>query len=177
MRKIFINITLILIGFLCLFLQTNFFSWFTIHGISPNLFIIYILFIGLFGSKSMGIIYGSVCGIILDLLFKQNVGINLTGLVIVALMGIMFNKNFSKDSKITIIFMIFCSTIVFEVVLYFLNYAIYSINIEMTSFIKILVIETIYNIILSIILYPLLQKFGYYIENEYKGDKILTRYF
>ena len=125
----------------------------------------------------MGIIYGSVCGIILDLLFKQNVGINLTGLVIVALMGIMFNKNFSKDSKITIIFMIFCSTIVFEVVLYFLNYAIYSINIEMTSFIKILVIETIYNIILSIILYPLLQKFGYYIENEYKGDKILTRYF
>ena len=26
-------------------------------------------------------------------------------------------------------------------------------------------------------LYPLIQKFGYYIENTYTGNKILTRYF
>ena len=32
-------------------------------------------------------------------------------------------------------------------------------------------------LIIVIILYPLIQKFGYSIENEYKGNKILTRYF
>ena len=45
------------------------------------------------------------------------------------------------------------------------------------NFIKILVVEVIYNMIITIILYSPIQKFGYYIENEYKGNKILTKYF
>ena len=86
-------------------------------------------------------------------------------------------KNFSKDSRITIMFMVFGTTIIFEVITYFINYIIYSINVEILSFIKILVVEVIYNILVTIIMYPAIQKFGYYIENEYKGNKILTRYF
>ena len=54
---------------------------------------------------------------------------------------------------------------------------LYSINVEVLSFIKILIVEIIYNILVTIIIYPLMQKFGYYMENEYKGNKILTRYF
>ena len=54
---------------------------------------------------------------------------------------------------------------------------ILGINVEILNFIIILVIEIIYNTVLTIILYPLIQKFGYYIEDEYKGNKILTRYF
>ena len=42
---------------------------------------------------------------------------------------------------------------------------------------KILVVEVIYNILLIIILYPLMRNTGYEIEDEIKGDKILTRYF
>lgn len=177
MKKTLINLTLILIGFVIYFLQSNFFSWFTIAGIKPNLFIIYILFIGLFGSKSMTIIYGSIFGIILDLLFKERVGINLIGLIIIGVIAIIFNKNFSKDSRITIIFMVFASTVVFELISYFMNYVLYSINLEILHFIRILVIEIIYNVLIVTIIYPLIQKFGYYIENEYKGNKILTRYF
>lgn len=176
-KKFFINLTLILIGFLIYFLQADFFSWFTISGIKPNLFVIYILFIGLFGNRSMGIIYGAVCGIFLDLLYETNVGINLTGLVLIGLLAILFNKNFSKDSRITIMFMVFGTTIIFEVITYFINYVLYSTNVEVISFIKILIVEVIYNILITIIIYPLLQKFGYYIENTYKGNKILTRYF
>ena len=51
------------------------------------------------------------------------------------------------------------------------------INVEIFNFIRILLIEVIFNLILTIIIYPLIQKFGYIIENEYKGNKILTRYF
>ena len=43
--------------------------------------------------------------------------------------------------------------------------------------IKILFIEVIYNIIIIIILYPIMKVTGDEIENEIKGDKILTRYF
>ena len=74
-------------------------------------------------------------------------------------------------------FMVLGSTIVFEVLSYVINYFIFTTNVEILNFIKILAIEVIYNLILVIILYPLMQKFGYYMENEYKGNKILTRYF
>lgn len=177
MKKFLINVILIVIGFLIYFLQSNFFSWFSIAGVKPNLFVIYILFIGLFGNRSMGVIYGAILGIFLDLIFNEKVGQNLFGLVLIGIVATLFDKNFSKDSRITIMFMVFGTTIIFEVITYFINYIIYSINVEILSFIKILVVEVIYNILVTIIMYPAIQKFGYYIENEYKGNKILTRYF
>ena len=177
MKKVLINLALIIIGFVIYFLQADFFNWFSIGGIRPNLFVIYILFIGLFGNRSMGIVYGAVWGIFLDLIYKTNVGINLIGLVLIGVIAILFNKNFSKDSRITVMFMVFGTTIIFEVITYFITYMLYSINVEVLSFIKILIVEIIYNILVTIIIYPLMQKFGYYMENEYKGNKILTRYF
>ena len=58
-----------------------------------------------------------------------------------------------------------------------MQYLAIGINIEIIQFIKILIIEVIYNVIIIIILYPLMKLTGYEIENEIKGDKILTRYF
>lgn len=177
LKKFWINVSLILIGFIIYFLQANFFSWFNINGIKPNLFVIYILFIGLFGNRSMAIIYGAVYGIFLDLLYETRVGVNLIGLVIVGLIAILFNKNFSKDSRLTVMFMVFGTTILFETITYFTRYIIYSSNIEIGTFIRILLVEVIYNLMLTIIIYEPMQRYGYYIENTYKRNKILTRYF
>ena len=49
--------------------------------------------------------------------------------------------------------------------------------IEIIPFIKIVAIEILYNSILVIILYPIMQKAGYNIEEIFKGSNILTRYF
>lgn len=177
MKKAFINISLILIGFAIYFLQANFFNWFTIAGIKPNLFVIYILFIGLFGNRSMGVIYGSIWGFFLDLIYEEKIGPNLLSLFVIGAIAILFDKNFSKDSRITIMFMVFGSTVVFEFISYFMCYIFYSVNVEIVSVIRILIVEIIYNILITIIIYPLIQRCGYYIENEYKGSRILTRYF
>ena len=163
--------------FVIYFLQANFFSWFSIAGISPALFVIYVLWIGLFGNKVMGIAYGVVIGTFLDLLFCEKVGTNLIGLTLVGFIAILFEKNFSKDSRITIMAMVFGTTAVFEISSYIINYMMYGNSIEIIRFLQILVVEIIYNIIITIIIYPILQKVGYYIENEYKGNRILTRYF
>lgn len=177
MKRVIINMVLILVTFIIYFLQLNFFSWFTIDGVKPNLFIILVLFIGLFTSKNLGAIYGMIIGIILDLLTAQKIGFNALILGAVGLLAEIFDKNFSKDNKMTIIVIVSITTIIAETTVYILNYVFLNLNIDMFAFIKILLIETMYNIILSIILYPLIQKFGYYIENEYKGNRILTRYF
>ena len=177
MKKTIINIVLILTILIIYYLQSNFFTWFNIAGILPNLFIILTLFIGLFSTRTMGTIYGIVIGLILDLLLCSNVGANAATLGIIGFLAGEFDRNFSKDSRMTIMLMVLCSTILVESANYLLRYVILSINVEIWSFITILVIEIIFNCILTIILYPLIQKAGYYIENEYKGNKILTRYF
>ena len=176
-KKVIINVVLIITVFVIYFLQSNFFNWFNIAGIMPNLFVVFVLFVGLFTNKTMGTIYGIVVGLLWDLLLGMQVSVNAICLGIVGFSAAIFDKNFSKDSRATIMFMVLGSTIAFEVLSYIINYFIFTTNVEILNFIKILAIEVIYNLILVIILYPLMQKFGYYMENEYKGNKILTRYF
>ena len=177
MKKLVINLFLILTIFIIYFLQSNFFNWFNIAGVMPNVFIIFVLFIGLFTNKTVGTIYGVVIGLILDLLFSQRIGIQAVTLGLVGFLAAIFDKNFSKDSRMTIMLMVLGSTVIVEVLNYLLAYMFIDINVEIFYFIRTLIIEVIYNIILTIIIYPLIQKFGYDIENEYKGNKILTRYF
>ena len=177
MKKVIINLLLILSLLIIYFLQSNLFNWFTISGIMPNLFVIFVLFVGLFTNRITGIVYGVVLGLILDLVIGMQVGVNAIGYGIIGFLSATFDKNFSKDSRATIMFMVLGTTIIFEVITYILNNIILVRNLEIFNFIKILSIEVIYNLIITIIIYPLIQKLGYNIENEYKGNKILTRYF
>lgn len=177
MKKGLATIMLILVFFIVYFFQVNFFSGFTIAGIKPNLFVIFILFIGLYAGAKVGIPFGFCVGLFLDIIIGKTMGASSVMYSLVALIGGYFDKNFSKESRITIMLMIMGSTVIYELGIYIFQIAQLSINIESTAFLKILIIETIYNIILAIIFYPLMQKLGYKVEDIYKGNKILTRYF
>ena len=177
MKKILINILLIITFIIIYLIQVNLFSWFKIAGVMPNLFIIFILFIGLYYNKIAGVAYGITMGILLDLIIGKKVGISALMLGTIGLIGGIFDKNFSKESRLTIIVMVVLSTAICEIGSYMFGSFIYHYSIEIASFIKILAIEILYNVLLTIILYPLMQTFGYKIEEEYKGNKILTRYF
>jgi len=93
------------------------------------------------------------------------------------LCGGYLDKNFSKDSKITVIILVISATAIYEIFIYLYKAIVISIEIEILPFIKILIIEIIYNALLTIILYPLMQKIGYKIEDIFKNPQILTRYF
>lgn len=177
MKKVLIHISLIISFIVIYLLQTIFFSHFTIAGIMPNIFIILMLYIGLYMGRTMGVIYGIIYGIFIDIWIGKNLGITSIALALVGLLGGIFDKTFSKDSRITVLLMGIVCTIIYEVALYFMQYLTMGINVEIIKFIKILLIEVLYNTILIIILYPIMKGTGYEIENEIKGDKILTRYF
>ena len=158
-------------------LQVNLFPNITIAGIMPSLFVIYVLFIGLFYSRAAGIAYGIVFGLLIDLFIGRKVGISAIMLGLIGLIGGVFDKNFSKESRLTIMIMVVVSTIIYEMGSYLIGHFIYDYTLEMISFMKILLVEGLYNVIITIILYPLMKNLGYKIEEEYKGNKILTRYF
>ena len=177
MKKFLIHVGLILTFIVIYLIQTIFFTHFTIAGIMPNVFIILMLYIGLYMGRTMGVIHGIIYGILIDIWVGKSLGLTSVALALVGILGGLFDKTLSKDSRLTVLLMGAICTIIYEIVLYFFNYMFFKINIEIYSFLKILFIETIYNVLLIIIVYPLMKATGYEIENEIKGDRILTRYF
>lgn len=177
MKKAIVIIGIFITFLIIYFLQANFFSWFTIAGIKPNLFVILVLFISLFVGTKVGISYGIILGLFLDIVLGKNLGIYTIMLTTIAILGSYLDKNFSKDSRITIMLMVMVATLLFEVGSYILSMIFLDINVEVLHFIKILIAEIIYNAIITIIIYPLVQVVGYRIEDIFKGQKMLTKYF
>lgn len=177
MKKAISISILIAVFFVAYFLQTNFFTWFTISGIMPNLFIILTLFIGLFAGNKIGFSLGIIFGLTIDILVSQTIGITALLLGIIGLAVEYLEKSFSKDSKIMIMIVTIISTIFFELGYYIFKILKFNAIFELIPFLKILAIEILYNTILIIILYPIMQKMGNKLEEIFKIKKILSRYF
>lgn len=177
MKKSIITIIILLTFLIIYFLQVNFFSWFNIAGVKPNLFIILTLVIGLFSGRGRGVTFGIIMGVCLDFFIGKNLGITAIMLGIVGFFGGYLDKNFSKDSRVTIILMVIITTLLYEVGNYGFNHFINDVNINKIFLSKTILIETFFNIIITIILYPLIIKLGYRLEKTYSDNKILTRYF
>ena len=177
MKKASSIIFLILTFFLIFFLQANIFQNFTIAGVMPNLFVIFILFVGLSANTTLGVTFGVITGLMIDIVYSKNIGITAIMLCVIGYLGAYFDRNFSKENKITIIVMIAVATIIFESGYYALNAIMLGFDAEMMQFVKILLIEILYNILLTILLYPIIQKAGYGMDRTFKKNNILTRYF
>ena len=77
----------------------------------------------------------------------------------------------------TIILTVAGATFVSGVVAYVLQIVMQDMRIEILAFLRIIGIEVFYNIMISIIMYPLLQRAGAAVENAFSEQKILTRQF
>ena len=177
MKKTISIICLIITFFIIYFLQSNFFTWFTIAGIMPNLYVILVLFIGLFVKRKLGLVFGLIFGLYLDIVLGRVVGISALGLGLIGLVGEILSKNFSKDSRFIVTLMVIVTTAIYEILVYFFSMLRLGADIEIIPFFKILIIEIIFNTLITIIIYPLLKKAGYYLENLFDDKFMLTRYF
>lgn len=176
MKKI-LMITGILMAFLFIyFLQINFFSWYNIAGIQPNLFIILSLLIGLYIGKTYGLIYGLIMGLLLDFFLAKTIGSNMLALGIAGFLGGVYDKNFSKEKLITIMLMVAGTTILCETLVYIIQIIVLKIEFTILQFIYIAVIEAIYNTILIIILNPIIQKIGTFIEENFRKEQTFSKY-
>ena len=147
MKKVLLFIAVFLAFILIYVLQTNFFTWFTIAGVKPNLVVMLVLFIGLFIGSIYGLTFGVIFGLLIDIFISKKIGISAIMLGTIGILGGIINA------------------------------MIFSYTWEMVSFITKLIIEIIYNSILTIILYPTIQKAGFAAQDMFKENKILTRYY
>ncbi len=121
--------------------------------------------------------FGISFGLYIDIILGKTVGISALALGIVGILGEIMSKNFSKDSRFIVTLMVIITTALYEALVYILTMLRTESAIEIIPFIKILLIELVFNILLTIIIYPIIKKAGYYIENLFDEKYILTRYF
>lgn len=164
---------IILIFFVFHFLQSNFFTWFNIAGIMPNLFVILIMLTGLFIKKKFGFIFGIIFGLLLDLFIGFKFGINAISLAIVGLVAESLDKNFSKDNRITVMFLTSILTLLADIIIYTLQILFCRVSIQILEFTKIIFIETIYNVFLIAIIYPVFLALGNKLESDFTVNRFL----
>ena len=171
---IIISIVLFIVFQLLYFLQTNIFPLIPIAGITPNLFVIFIIFIGLYGNNFLSMLYGIICGIWIDSLYGEVIGISSAMFCLIGFIATWFDTLWSKDEKISIIIMVILSTLFFEFGSYFIKSIILDFELEVKIFFKILFLEELYNVLLTIIFFGLIKKLGYIMERKLKRNNMYT---
>lgn len=132
--------------------------------------------IGLVCGKKYGGIIGATYGIIYDIYFSKTFGIyTLLFAMLGSYSGRLFNK-VSVDNKMTLVYMTFVSTLVFESLILLLNIILYKNDFYFWYYIKVLSFEVIYNIFISNMLYKYIYFLGDNI-NKCKSDYYELRKF
>lgn len=173
MKKVIDIFFIILIFFVIYFLQSDFFIWFNIAGVMPNLFIILVMMIGLFMKKKSGFIFGLIFGLCIDFFIGTRIGINAISLGLAGLTAESLDKSFSKDNRITVMFLTGILTIFAEIIIYVLQILFCNVDIQILSFVKIVLIEIIYNEIIVAIIYHFILLFGSKLENDFTNNSFL----
>ena len=64
-----------------------------------------------------------------------------------------------------------------ELISYIYQIILFNLSIEIFAFIKIMLIEILFNSMIIIIIYPIIEKLGVSLERAFTEDKILTKYY
>ena len=157
--KSFFKIIIYIFSFFTIYLlQLFIFDNLKISGIKPNIFAISIIIISLYNKPIKSFSIGIIVGIIIDLLNSKAIGITAIGLGLLGYGVSNVEKMFSIESKLSLIVFIFLGTISYEILEYILQFIIIGTKIQLITIIKIILIEAIYNSLLTIIFYPLCKK-------------------
>ena len=177
MKKFKSFLILLLLFLIIYFLQFNFFAWFNIRGIMPNLFVVFTLFVGIFIGQRIGIAVGLFVGIVVDVIIGKQVGFTGIALGIVGYVGELLDKNFDKNNLLTLLAMVAIVTFGYELVNMFYIIVRNGLNFNIFIFLIMIIVEVFFNVLLVIIFYPLIKKIGHYFEEVFKVKRVLTRYY
>ena len=146
-------------------LQTTVFKHFSIMGVTPNTALILVVIFALLRGKYSGAFTGLAAGLLQDIFFGNIIGINaLIYFLVGYVVGLLDEKVFKENLVLPFLTML-GSTFVYHMI-YYLFMIFLSRNVSFTTMLKdIVVIEMIYNSVLTILIYRKVLK-------HYRGPRI-----
>lgn len=151
-----------IIAFVCYILQTSLVDGIQIYGIKPNLIIIITISYALVRGRRDGAILGAILGLILDIMSGKIIGLfALLGLYLGYIIGSL-NKNLYKENYLIPILLTAAGSFVYNFVFYIFTCFVKTQSQIGWYIIGYFIPETIYNTLLSIVIYFLIL----YINNK-----------
>lgn len=159
-KKLLVSLIVFILICVAIWFQINFINIFTFFGISANLGIIIIVGIGLLSGKIPGALTGATYGILTDILFGKSIGVYFLVYTLLGFASGEMSRGFSKDNKLSMVYMVAIFTVITELVSNLLFIILYGYDLEIIAIIKIIIKETLYNMLLAKLLFKPLTGLG-----------------
>lgn len=155
-------ISMFLMIIVCFVLQTTVFAKLKLTNIMPNLLVILTAASGFMYGRKLGIFSGFFCGVFIDLLYGDVVGISIFIFALIGYMNGAANKLYFKDDLTVPLAAIALSDIIYGILFYICNFLMRG-RLDILSYvIHIIIPEMIYTVIIGIIIY----KFMHWLEEK-----------
>lgn len=152
-KKILVGFIVFILIWITVFAQINFLNSIPLFGVAANIGIVIITGIGLLSDKVPGGLAGAAYGILYDLLFGKCLGIYFAIYTTLGIASGKLSKGFSKENKLSMVYMVALFTIIAELFTYIAFAVIYGYSFEIFSAVWIVIKETIYNMLLAALLF------------------------
>lgn len=153
MARTIVIIIEILLSFL---LQTTVFRWFELAGTLPNFLLILTVSHGFLGGRKRGLMVGIGCGLLIDLMYGDIIGISAIILMTIGYFNGYFRKIFTKTDKVIPIILIGFSQFVYFLLYYIVNFLLRGKLNVFYYFITIGLPEIVYTTIVAILFYRII---------------------
>ena len=173
MKKVIVILISMLIIFCTILIQTNFLNNLPFLGIVPNVGLVLVCALGITAGPTIGGVCGVSYGVIIDSFFGRAFGIFALLYLIVGIGSGYLKNTISKDNKMSLIFMVLIGTAFFEICTYIFSIVIYKIDTDFLYLLKVIVIEEIYNMFLTYVLFRPLVFWGETINRTRDGYYLL----
>lgn len=156
MRKKLLSILFFFIMFFCFLLQSTIFKRLSFGGISPNLLIITTTSIGFMRGEKQGLMAGFICGLFIDIFYGDVIGLYAMLYMYIGYLNGKFSRIFYPEDIKLPLALIALSDLSYGMICYIVLFLLRGRLNFPYFFLHIILPETVYTIVMSIILYPIL---------------------
>ncbi len=168
MRKIVIALMVMF----CFVLQGTLMQWISLGRVAPNLLIIITSAYGFMRGKKNGLLVGFFCGLLTDIFFGQVIGFYAIIYMYIGYANGMFHRVFFPEDIKLPLFLITVSDLAYGFAVYVLLYLLRGRFELPFYFLHVIVPETVYTIVLTVLFYPMNLKINQkFDEIEKRSEK------
>lgn len=165
MRRI---ITVFLLVMACFLLQCTVFKSLAFGGVAPNLLIILTSSFGFMRGEKTGLLLGFVCGLLYDICFGEIVGLQALILMYIGYLNGKFSGIFYPEDIKLPMALIVVSDLSFGLISYILMFLLRG-RLHFSYYMRTVILpETVYTIIVTLLLYPVILKIDTKLEAREK---------
>lgn len=156
MRKKILSVLFYFIMFFCFLLQCTLFKRLSFGGISPNLLIITTTSIGFMRGEKQGLLAGFVSGLFVDIFFGNVIGLYAMLYMYIGFLNGKFSRIFYPEDLKLPLALITLSDLSYGMVCYIVLFLLRGRLNFPYFFFHIILPETVYTLVMGIVLYPIL---------------------